>query len=230
MSGWQGARRRRCRARAAQWSQHSRALLARIGDHAQVLHTGTARFRDHEQRSAQGAGTPGPSVSPSVAEIERWDAGDVREVFHAATGRAWAAFDAADGLADLPALGTWGRAAEASDAIGRTRMDLDPMAPRRWRSPRPPAAPPTASTPSTRSGPAEGRRRRLGPGDRPVDRLDRAAPGSRPTRRLLEQAGPAAAGPAHRDCRTGGLGGSCAGHRHPAGRWHHSAVAVAARR
>ncbi len=66
-------------------------------------------------------------MSLSVAEIERWDAGDVREVFHAATGRARAAFDAADGLADLPVLRTWGgHAAEAAgEAIGRTRADLD---------------------------------------------------------------------------------------------------------
>lgn len=63
----------------------------------------------------------------TVADIERWDAGDVREVFHAATSRAQAAFDAADGLAELPAFSTWGgKAAEAArEAIGRTRVDLD---------------------------------------------------------------------------------------------------------
>ena len=63
----------------------------------------------------------------TVADIERWDAGDVREVFHAATSRAQAAFDAADGLAELPAFSTWGgQAAEAArEAIGRTRRDLD---------------------------------------------------------------------------------------------------------
>lgn len=63
----------------------------------------------------------------TVADIERWDAGDVREVFHAARSRAQAAQDAADGLATLPAFTTWGgEAAEsARDAIGRTRADLD---------------------------------------------------------------------------------------------------------
>jgi hypothetical protein len=65
-------------------------------------------------------------VTLTIAEIERWDAGDVREVFHAATSRAQAVQDAADGIADLPAFATWGgEAAEAAkEAIGRTRADL----------------------------------------------------------------------------------------------------------
>lgn len=63
----------------------------------------------------------------TVADIERWNAGDVREVFHAATSRAQAAFDAADGLATLPALTSWGgeSAEAAKEAIGQTRKDLD---------------------------------------------------------------------------------------------------------
>ena len=63
----------------------------------------------------------------TVADIERWNAGDVREVFHAATSRAQAAFDAADGLATLPAFSTWGgeTAQAAREAIGQTRKDLD---------------------------------------------------------------------------------------------------------
>jgi hypothetical protein len=63
----------------------------------------------------------------TVADIERWNAGDVREVFHAASSRVQANFDAADGLATLPALRTWGgEAAEAAwEAIGQTRKDLD---------------------------------------------------------------------------------------------------------
>lgn len=63
----------------------------------------------------------------TVADIERWSAGDVREVFHAASSRAQAARDAANGLADLPALATGsGVAAEAARrAIGKTRKDLD---------------------------------------------------------------------------------------------------------
>jgi hypothetical protein len=66
-------------------------------------------------------------VTLTVADIERWDAGDVRAVFHAATSRAQAAADAANGLATLPAFTTWGGvAAEAArDAIGKTRRDLD---------------------------------------------------------------------------------------------------------
>ncbi|WP_328360453.1 TNT domain-containing protein [Mycobacterium sp. NBC_00419] len=63
----------------------------------------------------------------TVLDIERWNAGDVREVFHAATSRAQAAMEAADGLATLPAFETWGgQAAEAAkEAIGQTRRDLD---------------------------------------------------------------------------------------------------------
>lgn len=66
-------------------------------------------------------------MSLTVADIERWDAGDVREVFHAASSRAQAAFDAADGLATLPCFTSWGghAAAAAREAIGRTRADLD---------------------------------------------------------------------------------------------------------
>ncbi|WP_445170158.1 hypothetical protein ACTXG7_13045 [Mycolicibacterium sp. Dal123E01] len=63
----------------------------------------------------------------TVADIERWNADDVRAVFHAASSRAQASFDAADGLASLPAFQTWGgEAAEAAKAaIGQTRKDLD---------------------------------------------------------------------------------------------------------
>ncbi|MBB3754158.1 hypothetical protein FHT44_006680 [Mycolicibacterium sp. BK634] len=63
----------------------------------------------------------------TVSDIERWNAGDVREVFHAASTRAQANFDAADGLATLPAFESWGgEAAEAAaQAIGQTRRDLD---------------------------------------------------------------------------------------------------------
>lgn len=63
----------------------------------------------------------------TVADIERWNSGDVREVFHAASSRAQASFDAADGLASLPAFQSWGgHAAEAAKAaIGQTRKDLD---------------------------------------------------------------------------------------------------------
>lgn len=66
-------------------------------------------------------------MSLTVADIERWDAGDVREVFHAASSRAQAAQDAANGLATLPVFATWGGvAAEAAkEAIGETRRDLD---------------------------------------------------------------------------------------------------------
>ncbi|WP_060937558.1 alpha/beta hydrolase, partial [Mycolicibacterium chlorophenolicum] len=57
----------------------------------------------------------------------RWDAGDVREVFHATRSRAEAAFEAADGIAELPAFGTWGGEASeaAKESIGQVRKDLD---------------------------------------------------------------------------------------------------------
>lgn len=63
----------------------------------------------------------------TLVDIERWDAGDVREVFHAATSRAQAVQDASNGMATLPAFITWGsEAAEAAkEAIGKTRADLD---------------------------------------------------------------------------------------------------------
>ena len=66
-------------------------------------------------------------MTVSVEEIDRWDAGDVREVFHATRSRAEAAFEAADGIENLPAFGTWGGSASeaAKEAIGRTRQDLD---------------------------------------------------------------------------------------------------------
>jgi len=66
-------------------------------------------------------------VSVSVEEVDRWDAGDLREVFHATRTRAEAAFEAADGVSNLPAFDTWGGAASdaAREAIGKTRKDLD---------------------------------------------------------------------------------------------------------
>jgi hypothetical protein len=66
-------------------------------------------------------------VTVSVEEIDRWDAGDVREVFHATRSRAEAAFQAANGIAQLPAFGTWGGEASeaAKEAVERTRKDLD---------------------------------------------------------------------------------------------------------
>ncbi|WP_123028360.1 Tox-REase-5 domain-containing protein [Mycolicibacterium stellerae] len=66
-------------------------------------------------------------MTVSVADIERWDPGDVREVFHATRNRAEAAFEAADGIATLPAFGTWGgeAAVAAREANEKLRKDLD---------------------------------------------------------------------------------------------------------
>jgi hypothetical protein len=66
-------------------------------------------------------------VTVSVADVDRWDAGDVREVFHASRSRAEAAFEARDGITTLPAFGTWGGdAAEAAkEANSQIRNDLD---------------------------------------------------------------------------------------------------------
>ena len=63
----------------------------------------------------------------SVEEVDRWDAGDVREVFHATRSRAEAAFEAADGIAELPAFGSWGgdASAVAKAAVDGVRKDLD---------------------------------------------------------------------------------------------------------
>ena len=66
-------------------------------------------------------------MTVSVEEIDRWDAGDVREVFHATRSRAEAAFEAADGIAELHAFGTWGgdASAAAKEAVDGVRKDLD---------------------------------------------------------------------------------------------------------
>jgi hypothetical protein len=66
-------------------------------------------------------------VTVSVEDVDRWDAGDVREVFNAARSRAEAAFEASNGIAELPAFGTWGGDASeaAQGSIGQTRKDLD---------------------------------------------------------------------------------------------------------
>ncbi|BBX25692.1 alpha/beta hydrolase [Mycolicibacterium alvei] len=66
-------------------------------------------------------------MSLTIADIDRWSAGDVREVFHAAQSRADAAREANDGIARLPAFEQWG--GDASDAARRAneqqRRDLD---------------------------------------------------------------------------------------------------------
>lgn len=66
-------------------------------------------------------------MTVSIADIDRWDQGDVREVFHATRNRAEAAFEAADGIATLPAFGSWGGdAAEAAKTANeQLRKDLD---------------------------------------------------------------------------------------------------------
>lgn len=66
-------------------------------------------------------------MTVSAEDIDRWDAGDVREVFNAARSRAEAAFEASNGIAELPAFGTWGGEASeaAKESIGQTRKDLD---------------------------------------------------------------------------------------------------------
>jgi hypothetical protein len=63
----------------------------------------------------------------SVADIERWNPGDVREVFRAARNRAEANQLASHGLATLPVFQTWGGAAAdaAKNAVEQTRKDLD---------------------------------------------------------------------------------------------------------
>lgn len=63
----------------------------------------------------------------SIAQIEAWRAGDVREVFHAARGIAEANQLASDGLATLPAFESWGGVAAdaARDSNAQIRRDLD---------------------------------------------------------------------------------------------------------
>ena len=63
----------------------------------------------------------------SVADIDRWQPGDVREVFHAARNRNEANQLASHALATLPAFQSWGgEAADAAKhAVEQTRKDLD---------------------------------------------------------------------------------------------------------
>jgi hypothetical protein len=63
----------------------------------------------------------------SVADIDRWQPGDVREVFHAARSRNEANQLASHGLATLPAFQSWGGAAAdaAKNSVEQTRKDLD---------------------------------------------------------------------------------------------------------
>ena len=66
-------------------------------------------------------------MTVSVADIDRWNPGDVREVFHATRRRAEAAFEAADGIATIPAFSSWGgdAAQAARQANEQLRKDLD---------------------------------------------------------------------------------------------------------
>lgn len=66
-------------------------------------------------------------MAPTLADIERWSSAAVREVFHVGNVRAGAAFDTANGLAQLPAFQTWGGegAEAAKQAIGQVRVDLN---------------------------------------------------------------------------------------------------------
>ena len=50
--GWQGRSAAALSAKAAQWTQDSGTVLARLSDQAQALHTSAAEFWAHEQRSA----------------------------------------------------------------------------------------------------------------------------------------------------------------------------------
>ena len=63
----------------------------------------------------------------SAADIERWDAGAVRQIFHVATARADATFDMSRELSTLKVFNTWGGAAAeaAGHAFAQTRQDLD---------------------------------------------------------------------------------------------------------
>ena len=54
--GWQGRSAAALAQMAATWARDSRALLTRLSDHSQALHTTASEFRDHEQRSAQALG------------------------------------------------------------------------------------------------------------------------------------------------------------------------------
>jgi hypothetical protein len=66
-------------------------------------------------------------VTLTVADIDRWNAGAVREVFQAATARGQATLDASRQLSSLAVFDTWeGATAEArKHANANTRLDFD---------------------------------------------------------------------------------------------------------
>jgi hypothetical protein len=66
-------------------------------------------------------------VALSVADVERWDADSVRQVFLAASTRADATLDASRELSTLAVFVTWGGAAAeaAAHSFAQTRQDLD---------------------------------------------------------------------------------------------------------
>ncbi len=51
-AGWQGTSAAALAAKAATWTKTTGALLARLSDHAQGLHTGAAAYVEGEERSS----------------------------------------------------------------------------------------------------------------------------------------------------------------------------------
>ncbi len=51
-AGWQGASAAALAAKAAAWTTTSSAMLTRLSDHAQGLHTGAAGYAEGEQRNS----------------------------------------------------------------------------------------------------------------------------------------------------------------------------------
>ena len=113
-------------------------LVTRVGDHAKVLNqdgidvaameTRTCRTAPGDHRSREGRTDPqGLPVTLTVADIDRWSAESVREVFHAAGARGNATLEASRQLSTLAVFDTWeGATAEArKHSNASIRQDLD---------------------------------------------------------------------------------------------------------
>ena len=67
-SGWQGTSALALAAKVAEWQPKSKALLARMADHAQGLHTAASTFASSEQERGQALGRIGEAADAVVVE------------------------------------------------------------------------------------------------------------------------------------------------------------------
>ena len=69
--GWQGASAAALAAKTVAWTAASSALLIRMSDHAQGLHTGAQRYSEGEQRSSQTMQQVAAEGDAAAASVKR---------------------------------------------------------------------------------------------------------------------------------------------------------------